>query len=247
VKRLIDEEFASGSPEGLLADLVRATPPAEPAPFDRARILARIHGAKPARRGLTLRAGLVVLLLAGAAAATVAAEHAWTARRGIGAANVVAPRVAPKPPAVAAKDEAAVRVAAPEPEVARAAISATPVPLEAPLPEAPRGDAPKARPASRPVLAVAPVAAKDGEDPAPVLEAIHALRSEGDVARAGALLADYLRAHPRSVLAEDALALSIESALARHDARAASDLAKRYLTQYPNGRYRAYAQRADNP
>jgi outer membrane protein assembly factor BamD (BamD/ComL family) len=87
----------------------------------------------------------------------------------------------------------------------------------------------------------------DGEDPAAVLEAIAALRDRGDAVRASALLAEHLRAHPRGVLAEDALALAIEAAIARHDTRAAGDLGRRYLTQYPNGRYRAFASRATEP
>ena len=244
MKRLIDQEFAAGSPEDLLADLVRATPPAEPAPFDRARILARIHGSKPSRRGVALRAGLAVLLLAGVSTAAVAVERAWTARRGLRAVNLVVPSiVAPslkQPPVAVAKDEAAPAFAVADPEV-------PPAVRQALTPAVPRADAPRARQVPKPAGFALSAAAKDGEDPAPVLEAIRALRSEGDPTRAGNLLADYLRAHPRSMLAEDALALSIESALARHDARSAGDLAKRYLVQYPNGRYRAYALRAENP
>jgi hypothetical protein len=244
VKRLIDQEFATGSPEELLADLVRATPPSEPAPFDRARILTRIRGAKRSRRGVAVRTGLAVLLLAGVATAAAAVERAWTARREIATASVVAPPVAAlaakSTPVAVAKDEAAPSVAAPGPEAAPAA-------REGLAPTAPRADAPKARPVPKPAALALSAAAKEGEDPAPVLEAIRALRSEGDPARAGVLLADYLKAHPRSVLAEDALALSIESALARHDARVAGDLAKRYLVQYPSGRYRAYALRAEIP
>jgi hypothetical protein len=246
VKRLIDQEFAAGSPEELLADLVRATPASEPAPFDRARILARIHGAKPSHRGVALRVGLAVLLLAGVATAAVAVEHAWMGRRDIAKATLVVPlgvapaASAPKPALIAvAKDEGAPPVVVPDP-----AVSAD---RDAPAPAAPHADAQRARPVSKPAGLALSAAAKDGEDPAPVLEAIRALRSEGDPARASILLADYLKAHPRSVLAEDALALSIESALARHDARAASDLAKRYLAQYPSGRYRAYAHRAESP
>jgi hypothetical protein len=77
-----------------------------------------------------------------------------------------------------------------------------------------------------------------------VLEAIRALRYNGDPARAGVLLAQYLKAHPRSVLSEDASALSIEAAVARHDPRSAADLGRRYLAQFPNGRYRAFALQA---
>jgi hypothetical protein len=55
------------------------------------------------------------------------------------------------------------------------------------------------------------------------------------------LLAQYLKAHPHGVLAEDASALSIEAALARHDTRSAAELSRRYLAQFPSGRYRAFA------
>jgi hypothetical protein len=84
-------------------------------------------------------------------------------------------------------------------------------------------------------------APKDGEDPALVLQAIQALRNHGDAGRASGLLAEYLAAHPRGVLSEDALALSIEAANARHDTRGAAELGRRYLAQFPAGRYRAFA------
>jgi hypothetical protein len=101
----------------------------------------------------------------------------------------------------------------------------------------PAANAPLERPSTRAKTA-APL--KDGEDPIPVLEAIRALRYHGDPASAGVLLAQYLRAHPHSVLSEDAYALSIEAAIARRDPRAA-ELTRRYLAQFPNGRYRAFA------
>jgi hypothetical protein len=76
-----------------------------------------------------------------------------------------------------------------------------------------------------------------------VAEAVRALRKQGDAAKAQALLDQYLRSNPRGALAEDALALSIEAAAARKDPRAA-DYARRYLARYPNGRFRAVAERA---
>jgi hypothetical protein len=82
-----------------------------------------------------------------------------------------------------------------------------------------------------------------GEDPTKVAEAVRALRKQGDAAKAQALLDQYLRTNPRGALAEDALALSIEAAAARKDPRAA-DYARRYLARYPNGRFRAVAERA---
>jgi hypothetical protein len=82
-----------------------------------------------------------------------------------------------------------------------------------------------------------------GEDPSQVAEAVRALRKQGDAARAQALLDQYLKSNPRGALSEDALALSIEAAAARKDPRAA-DYARRYLARYPNGRFRAVAERA---
>jgi hypothetical protein len=93
---------------------------------------------------------------------------------------------------------------------------------------------------SEPARAVKPLA---GEDPTQVAEAVRALRKQGDPARAQQLLDRYLKSNPRGALAEDALALSIEAAAARKDPRAA-DYARRYLARYPNGRFRAVAERA---
>jgi hypothetical protein len=57
------------------------------------------------------------------------------------------------------------------------------------------------------------------------------------------LLDDYLQTHPKGQLSEDALALSIEAASAKHDPRA-TDYARRYLGRFPHGRYRDVAARA---
>jgi len=72
---------------------------------------------------------------------------------------------------------------------------------------------------------------------------VRALRKQGDAARAQTLLDQYLKANPHGALAEDALALSIEAAAARKDPRAA-DYARRYLSRYPNGRFKSVAERA---
>ena len=109
--------------------------------------------------------------------------------------------------------------------------------------------APAVQPSSDPVPVVEPPSTKRvdkprvGEDPSQVAEAVRALRKQGDPARAQALLDQYLKANPRGALAEDALALSIEAAAARKDPRAA-DYARRYLTKYPNGRFKTVAERA---
>jgi hypothetical protein len=52
--------------------------------------------------------------------------------------------------------------------------------------------------------------------------------------------------HPASVVFEDALALSVERALAGHPPRDGSDLERRHL-RFPSGRYRALASTTVTP
>ena len=79
------------------------------------------------------------------------------------------------------------------------------------------------------------------EDSAPVVEAMRALRRERDPVRARVLLSRYLERHPTGTLAEEALALAIEAAVAHGDADAAG-LAARYLRLYPAGPFRPLAR-----
>jgi len=104
-----------------------------------------------------------------------------------------------------------------------------------------------AEPEAQPVIAPAAAPlhharAAKSEDPSLVVSAIQALRQDRDAERAGRLLAAYLRTHPRGALAEEAVALSIEAADARHNP-AATTFAERYLKEYPHGRFRSVAER----
>jgi hypothetical protein len=112
-----------------------------------------------------------------------------------------------------------------------------------PLPEPPREatPAPEAAPAPPPP-AVHHAHPMRSEDPSLVVSAIQALRQDQDPARAGRLLAAYLRTQPHGALAEEAVALSIEAADARHSSAAAA-FAQRYLKDYPHGRFRSTAER----
>jgi hypothetical protein len=248
VKRLIElieHEHDASAGEALLARLVRGSidHAKEAAPMDRGRILRHVLGGER-RSGAPRHVRLVVvavILMTGAAAAAAAAGRLWRP----------APRLAPVfavasvPPAEEPPAAAGAPASPPplDPSAAPPATDPAPESNGAPAPLRSTSDAPSAHVKAR----LRAAAYRDGEDPTPVLEAIRALRQEGDAARAGDLLASYLRAHPRGVLAEDALALSIEAAAARHDARAASDLGRRYLAQFPNGRFRAFVLRAGRP
>jgi len=75
-----------------------------------------------------------------------------------------------------------------------------------------------------------------------VFEAMRALRREGHPERARSLLAEYESRYGGGPLGEEALALSMEAAVAVGDPRASS-LAQRYLKRYPSGHYRPTAER----
>jgi len=77
---------------------------------------------------------------------------------------------------------------------------------------------------------------------APDLRGVGLGLGDGDAARASRILDDYFRKFPRGALGEEALALSIEAASVRGDAKART-LAKRYLELYPKGNFRAKAER----
>jgi hypothetical protein len=82
--------------------------------------------------------------------------------------------------------------------------------------------------------------AKDGEL---VHRALQALRRKDDPALAARLLAQHRKAQPSGALAEEALSLQIEAAVALEDPRALM-FAREYLARYPHGRYVHVARNA---
>jgi hypothetical protein len=84
------------------------------------------------------------------------------------------------------------------------------------------------------------------EEAALVLSALRALRREHNPVQAGALLQTYLARFPKGVLTEEALALGIEAAVARQDARFAAILSNQYLGRYPAGRFVALARKTSS-
>lgn len=75
-----------------------------------------------------------------------------------------------------------------------------------------------------------------------LVEAMRARRS-GDARRVSELVDEYRARHPQGALQEEALILSIESAVARH-APNTSALAREYLRRFPSGRFALQARRA---
>jgi hypothetical protein len=101
------------------------------------------------------------------------------------------------------------------------------------------------RPRSKAVLARTPEEeqAEIVHDSELVHRAVKALRREGNPALAARLLEEDRVRNPNGPLAEEALSLRIEAAIALHDPRART-LAQQYVGRYPSGRYLAIARRA---
>jgi hypothetical protein len=219
MKRLLDEADPS---LGVLVELLQSAARHEGNPFAKRSMQSRISRALSEGGGRRLALRPALLGVAGVLLAATGAAAGYS-------------MLAPAP----AKDQPVVASAPPVLKAPSGAVAAAP-------PLAPTEPAPAPAPAE-PVAATSASAKRSaprpGEDPSQVAEAVRALRKQGDFARAQALLEQYLKNNPRGALAEDALALSIEAAAARKDPRAA-DYARRYLARYPNGRFRAVAERA---
>lgn len=232
MKRLLDQVGNLDASEQALAELFASAPKYKPDPFRKRRVLVKVVGSQSSKTPRILRGALITTLLGiTATAAAVVGDvvpdwlggGASEADETVEPAQMAAPPAPVTPRAAPAETPTAEDEAATEPEPP-AATTAAPSPRSAPKPaERTRG--------------------KSSEDPTQVLEAMRALRAEHDPKKAQGLLSDYMKKHPNGVLAEDALALSIEAATARRDP-AAKDYARRYLSAFPNGRYKALATRA---
>ena len=227
MKRLIDDPELSGT-GARLAELVRQSERFQADPARKRSILSRLRA--PSRKSFRLRGPTlaVALLCVGSAGAAVGLD--WVESRPVPQpaqpADTQPPRTTFGSPSNQTQQPATPPIA--EPPAARVEETPSSPPRSAAVP--------RSRTAPEKLH-------QPGEDPAPVLDAIRALRKSRDPARAQKLLDDYLKTNPRGALSEDALGLAIEAAAARRDPRAA-DYARRYLARFPNGRFRAIAVRA---
>jgi hypothetical protein len=240
--RLVEDPSGVAGAEAWAVDLLRAAPPYR-APAGRKQRVKLSLGQSGVRRApLFLRPVIVAGMLIGCGAFASAALGHW--RGWISAATQ---RLLPSPPvvALAPSDEAhgsghahlAVQKP-PVPAIAQADGVASPDPTSPPAPAL-------APVATRDPVAVPPHAHRSpspaaAEDTSIVLEAMRALRLEHNPGRARVLLTRYLDRHPTGTLAEEALAMSIEAAVAHHDADAAA-LGARYLRLYPAGPFHSLA------
>ncbi|HVZ87876.1 MAG TPA: hypothetical protein VHG72_12955 [Polyangia bacterium] len=225
IERLRDGAPPSGSPEAELAEAIAAMEPIDTSPARQLRIREAL-AARPRAHRLPLAAlarpalaGALLLVAGAATAATTTAGREWVARgwqRLTGSRPRVAMPVSPALPRAPV---------APAPPVAASS--------EAERPARPR-IAP--RPAPSAVRVVAHARLSGAEDPAALVGAVRALRSDHDPERAARLLDAYLRAYPHGALAEEALALEVEATAALGSPRAIA-FAQQYLRIYPDGRF----------
>ncbi len=226
MKRLRDIE--DGSP--LIQDaqrLLDAAPPTAESTERMQRVRRAIDQAEdvPAfgfwRRPLSAMSIALGVLLVGASALAAVGWYMQSATPAVNAAPTPRATSTPVTPRVMNEDEAS-------PPVVSEPATATP--------KKTRPNA--ARPRSEPAAVAEP-----SRDSALVHQALKALRRDHDPATAARLLREQRASYPESPLAEEALSLQIEAALALQDPRA-RELATQYVARYPQGRYVAIAARA---
>lgn len=234
MKRLLDESDTTDEAARRLRGLVASAAPLGERNEAKARVWAQLRQARPSTWWALPRAALALSLTGLALAGTLwwqaETRHPATQSR---SEPVTAPTPSPLPSASSAAPPSATHPPAPT------ALPAPPRPAATPAP--PRRAADKRHPAADPAQTIHDHA--EGLEAAVLVDAIAALRRDHDPARAGLLLEYYLRRNPQGALAEEALALAIEAALARDDGSARA-FASDYLDRYPTGRYRVLARGA---
>jgi hypothetical protein len=227
-----------------IVGLLHSTEPYKAQPGRKQRVLLSFGRPGPRRAPRLLRLAILAGVLIGCGAFASAAIGPWRGRQAWQAWLVRAyERVVPSPPA---------HGPAPVAEGARihrpiAVQAAAIAPAAAPAPAVITAAAPSREPAALPrphhAAPIAAPAVQGEQDTQAVLEGMRALRVDRDPVRARALLAGYLERHPSGALAEEALALSIEAAVAHHDPDAPA-LAAHYLRRYPAGPFSGLAREA---
>jgi len=231
-------------------DLLRTATPYRPPAGRKQRVKLSLGHPATRRAPLFLRPVIVAGMLIGCGAFASAALghwHGWMAR--------AYQRLVPPPPQVVPTPQPEARahghrlaqsssVAASADEVAAPDMAVAPAPMLAPSVTRETTARETTAAPLRAHRAPSPAAHEDlsvVEDTSVVLEAMRALRLDRNPVRARVLLARYLDRHPTGTLAEEALAMSIEAAVAHHDGDAAA-LGARYLRLYPNGPFHALAR-----
>lgn len=229
--RPLSQESPSRDPDlRVAARLLASTGPLPRSEARKRRVWNALGAGSQSRLGLRLTAMRVAFAsVLFAAASSAAVGHYYIERQA--QASAVAPTPSPAAPSPVRSSPAVKRRATP-------AAAAVEPKVEAEAPAA----ATTASARRRSDLAARRTSAPADKDAELLVEAMRA-RSAGDSQRVGELVAAYRAKHPQGVLQEEALMLSIESAVARRAPNAPS-LAREYLARYPRGRFVVQARRA---
>jgi hypothetical protein len=237
------EQFDPTDPNEVCgAALLARVPPLAFSAARQQRVRFALRASRPVMTALRLSPAFVagvVLLGATGASAMVARYFVRAHVHAPEIVSTVLESTEPAPRAAAKSRHAAAPAVAPPPQEPAEAPAVAPLPDPTPKADAPAKQAPPKPRAAAPAAATPSTASPGG---ALMIEAMQARRS-GDMARAASLLAEYRAKYPDGDLHEEALALSIEAAVARGDDNAPR-LAAQYLKRYPNGRFREQAEKA---
>lgn len=248
---LVEQDLAWSPSKTWALDLLQTAMPVQEDPERKQRVRIAMTQAHTRSVRILWRQVAIVAIVVGAGAGASAAVWHWPERVADAYQRLISERMAPFAP-VSQERSAPRHPSAPNRSKTSngskdSTIATAPTPV-ASMARAAAGDrvATGSRPVSRhevvaraEIRPAAPLHA--GEDTAPVLAAMRALRRGHDPVRARVLLDTYLSGHPRGSLAEEALALSIEAAVAHNDPDARA-LADRYLRLYPVGPFRTLAR-----
>jgi hypothetical protein len=246
LRRLTDGEPAPGSVEAEGVALLRARGRHRAPVAQKARVRAALEaragfGAASRWRTAAVAVSFAGILLVAGAASSTSFGRQWVGAHVRRVLAWAGPRAASAP---VARIEAPAQPIVPTPTivempVALPAETPPPAPAVAPVSPRPMRAAPPRAELRAPARASAPVIT---DEPTLVATAMRTLRRDHDPAGAALLLDGYLRRWPNGALIEEALALAIEAANARGDARAHT-FAAQYLQRFPNGRFAEVARR----
>jgi hypothetical protein len=239
LERLTDLEPTAGSTEAEGIALLRARQRHRPPMAQKARVRAALESRAGAvatwrRRPAVVAVIFAAILLVGQAASSTSFGRGWVGAHYRRLLAWVSPQATPAPAPVARPGSLVTPAIAQVPAEALTVPAAPPHPARAPASHA---EALPPRHVTAPVINAAIT-----DEPTLVATAMRALRRDHDPAGAGRLLDDYLRRWPDGALIEEALALAIEAANARGDARART-FATAYLQRFPSGRFGEAARR----
>jgi hypothetical protein len=240
-QRLTETQDFRDADEAEAARLLRSLPPVAPNELAERRIYARISSGPSRRPRLAPAAVLVAALLVSTTILSATLARRWLAgseQKSSGAPALSLPAAQPKHPTARREQEPS----ATDQLASAAQVSTRRDRAREPLTGKRQAVASNDMRGAVEKSQVAP-APPPPEEAALVMAALRSLRREHNPSQAGALAQSYLTRFPEGVLNEEALAIGIEAAVARHDAAVATTLANRYLGRYPAGRFVSLARK----